>query len=297
MKSIVLKDVDVITPHEFINKKCVIIENNLIKGIYNCLAEVKKTIDISNAKFLEFEDKYLVPGLVDIHVHGANRVDCYSESLEPWSLYNSKNGVTSYLPTLFTMPLKDMIKSARNIINQMKNSKETIIKSRILGINMEGPYLNPKYGAQNPEFNIDINKEGYEEIIKISKGYLRIMTVSPELKGAIDLIRRLVEEGIIVSLGHSEANYEETIVALENGAMLGTHIFNVMGNNIEKDIGVEPVEIAEVLLTDDRVYTELMSDRDGVHVHKVFQKILLKCKGIEKIILITMVDGNIVYEN
>lgn len=295
-KIIVFKDADIITPYEFINKKCVLIENNIIKGIYNSFVEVKKIIDIGNAKILEFEGKYLVPGFIDIHVHGANGADCYSKSLEPWSLYNSKNGVTSYLPTLLTMSLEDMIGSVKNIIEQIKSNKETAVKSRILGINMEGPYLNPKYGAQDPKFNINIKKEDYEEIIKASRGYLKIMTVAPELEGAIDLIRRLVQEGVFVSIGHSEADYSQTTTSIENGAMLGTHIFNVMGNNLTEDIGIEPVEIAETILVDDKMYTELMSDKDGVHVHKVFQKILLRCKGIEKIILITDTMSNAGYK-
>jgi len=296
-KNIVFKDINIITPYEYVNKKCVVVEGNLIKGIYNNPDEISMCIDADNMEIFEFKNKYLVPGFIDIHAHGANGVDCYSKTLEPWSLYNAENGVTSYLPTLLTMPLKDMYASVKNIIGQIEEGLEKpAVKSRVLGINMEGPYLNPKYGAQNPEFNINIKKEDYEEIIKITKGYLKIMTIAPELEGSVDLIRRLVEEGIIVSLGHSEANYDQTCIALENGATLATHIFCVMGNNLEKDKGVEPTEIGEVLLIDDKVYAELMSDKEGVHVHKVFQKILFKCKGIEKIILITDTMSNAGYK-
>ncbi len=298
-KIVIFKNINVITPYKLIEKRCVAVKGNHIKGIYSNIEKVRKSLNIpDNSSILEFKDKYLVPGFIDIHAHGANNVDCLSKSLDGWSLYNLKSGVTSYIPTLMVMHLKDIFKGIENIIgNVEKNKKSAPTKSKILGINIEGPYLNSKYaGAQNNEFIIDIKKKDWEKILTKSSGYLKIMTIAPELPGSIELITRLIEEDVIVALGHSGANYKETCIALENGASLATHIFNAMGNNIVEEAGVEPVEIAEALLTDDKVFTELISDRDGVHVHKVFQKILLKCKGIEKIILISDSQSNAGYK-
>ncbi len=292
MRNTILKNVTLITPFEERSNCNVVVRGELIYDIEDNFAEVKERIDLKEYDTYDLKGRYVVPGFIDIHTHGGAGVDTYSESIEPWIEYNTGNGVTSFLPTLMTMPIKKMYASLENLVKAIKMKRKL---AKIIGINMEGPYINPHYGGQLAEDCIVPRESDYRKFLELSKGFLKIMTVAPELEGAEELIKVLIENGVIVSIGHTNASKEETVRAVDLGANLITHTFNAFGlsgvafkdDRKGKVCGVREVRALEVLLEREDVYAEVVSDRDGIHVNPILLKILLKCKGIDRIIIIT----------
>lgn len=292
MGKIILKDINLITPFEERKEYNVIIKDNLISDISNSFDWRKENILKEKYDIYELKDKYLVPGFIDIHTHGGVGVNTWSMPIIPWIDYNLKNGVTSFIPTIMTMPFEKIVYSLKNLVKEIEKSKK---KTNIAGINIEGPYINPNYGAQLSDNCLIPDELFYKKIIELSKGYLKIMTIAPELDGVENLIKELIKNKIIVSIGHTNASMNETIRAVDLGANLATHIFNAYGysRGLFKELregkicGVREVKALEVLLSRDDVYTEVISDRDGIHVNPILLDILVKCKGINKIILIT----------
>ena len=284
MNRTVFKNVNVATPRE-LRKHCnVLVEGSRIEDISSDFEKLTSRVKGQEYSVLEYGGKYLVPGFIDIHTHGGAGVSAYNRNLQPWIEYKARNGVTSFIPTLLTMPLEDMYRALKNLVGVIERGSAM---SRVIGINMEGPYLSPKYGSQRPEMCITPRKNDYRKFFDYSKNYLKIMTIAPELQGAEKLIRELRDRNVIVAIGHTDAGARETERAVELGANLITHSFDAFRVSGLKEPGVREVTAMEVLLARDEVYSELICDRESVHVDPVLIQILLKCKSIDKIILIT----------
>ena len=156
-----------------------------------------------------------------------------------------------------------------------------------MGINSEGPYLNQEFGAQKKELVRDPDPVDYKRLVAAANGNLKIMTLAPELKGALDLIKYLRAENIIVSIGHTDVSIPDMYKAIDLGITLVTHLFNAMGDSIQYDKGTKALGIQEEILICEDLICELMSDRNGIHVKPTLQKIALRCKGVDNIVLIT----------
>ncbi|MBT3275549.1 MAG: amidohydrolase family protein, partial [Spirochaetales bacterium] len=158
--------------------------------------------------------------------------------------------------------------------------------ARILGLNFEGPYLNPKYGSRRDNVLLP-DPDLYEKIINEAGPLAKIMTVAPELEGARELISFLNKRGVIISVGHTEANEDELNFAVHHGARLATHMYNAMGQPIQEKGGVKPVGLEERLLGMDEVTAEIIADERAIHVAPFHLKNLLAIKGYERVILIS----------
>ena len=255
---------------------------NIMKSSSFNVADASRNYD----EIFDLKGKIVTPGFIDIHNHGAmgiNFLDLKHDSIEDATMYYATGGTTSFLLTPGPLSVKELINNLKRIKRAMGNKYRG---ARVLGINMEGPYLNPLYGAQSEKHSLKPVKEEYEKIIEEALPYLKIMTVAPEV-GAEELIKYLNKNNVIISIGHTEASREEVDFAVLNGARLTTHIFNAMKQMAQTDRGVKPVGVEEYLLINDVLAAEVMADRYGAHVDPVFLKILLRVKGKEKIILIT----------
>ena len=242
---------------------------------------------VDNGKFVEFgefdngidlKESIVIPGLYDIHTHGAVGVcfdDITEDDFEKVYNYYVSNGATSVLAT--TMTLSDeKLKSQLSILADLCE-KYPIFK----GIHMEGPFLSHEYkGAMNPEFLQLPNVEKFKEFQKCARGYIKLITVAPELEGSEEFIKAVSEMGVIVSLGHSSATYTQTNRAIDCGAKSFTHTFNAMKPISHKG---ESSILVSALESDN--YTEIIAD--GKHVNKDLFKLLVKSKGLDKIIGIT----------
>lgn len=232
-------------------------------------------IRIENGKFAEIgkinEDgidlkgQTVIPGLIDIHTHGAVGIDTMDgENIENISEYLLKNGITSWLPTTMTVDMED-IKRVTDTIPETKGAK-------ILGYHLEGPYISKnRKGAQNEKYikNPDITE--FESLKNI-----KMVTIAPELPGSMEFIQNCKA---VVSIGHTDSDYETTINAIKNGAKCLTHTFNAMPPLNHRNPG--PIGAA----IDENIYVQVICD--GLHIHKSVIKMLYRTFGADRMILIS----------
>lgn len=171
----------------------------------------------------------VIPGLIDIHCHGGygfDTNDAQEEGLRSWARKLPQEGVTSFLPTTLTQSEDILTKSVSNVAKVMEEDYEG---AEILGIHLEGPYLNVEYKGAQPEAYIrKPSVEQFGHYQKAARGHIRYVTLATELDQGFALTRYLSERGITVSIGHSGATYEEAVMAYAHGARSVTHIYNGM---------------------------------------------------------------------
>ncbi len=265
----------IITPEETITDAIVIIDGEKISAIESRQTVTDIPIDVS---VINANDLLVVPGLIDIHVHGAAGVDAMDanpDSLEKLSTFFIQHGVTSFLPTIGTQ-------STLAISTAIDNIKQNIAKAtgaQPLGVHLEGPYLSHAYrGAQGEEWLRNPDPVEYEAWFQT--GIIKLMTIAPELEGAKALLERGKAYGVRFAAGHTQASPEQIISAVNAGLQLSTHTFNGMAGLHHRDLGT-----VGALLANDDVFCEIIAD--GVHVHPEVIKMLVRIKGIERTILVT----------
>ena len=236
------------------------------------------TIDINEYEIIDAKGNLVAPGLVDIHIHGylgEDASDGNAEGLKKMAAGIAKNGVTSWCPTTMTMH-KDVIVKAFDTAREVKAEKECY-GAKILGINCEGPFINPsKKGAQPEEFILPPDGDFIIENADI----LKLFTVAPEMDGALECVKRVYEDGrVLVSMGHTGASFDEANEGIKAGVRHTTHLFNAMTALQHRNPGV-----VGAALSDERVSCELIADT--FHVNPGLYKLVAKAKG-DKLCLIT----------
>ncbi len=221
---------------------------------------------------------YVVPGFIDIHFHGAMGVDAMDarpESIHNMSEFCAKQGVTSFYPTTWSASPGDIL----DAIQCVKSCKDTVKGTQILGVHIEGPYLDMKYrGAQLPEMIRLPDPPEYHAWF--DTGIVKIITCAPELDSCSDFIIESVKHGVRIAIGHTQATYEQVISAAGIGATQATHIFNGM-------VGLHHREPGTVggIFNDDRLLAQVICD--GVHLHPAVVRIIRAVKTTNRIALIT----------
>ena len=208
----------------------------------------------------DLNGSYVIPGLIDIHVHGAMGYDCSdadAEGIKEMAKFLASCGVTSFLPTTMTLPREQYFKIA-DCIDTLSDEKG---QARIAGIRMEGPFLSEKKcGAQNPEYLQKADIQMFEELQKRCNGKIRIIDVAPEKEGALAFIRK-AHENCVISLGHTDSDYAQAMAGFEAGASHVTHLFNGMRPLHHRD----PALIGAVF---DRKNATAEIIGDGIHIHE-----------------------------
>ena len=221
----------------------------------------------------------VLPGFVDIHVHGAKGYDTMDGttcSLTSMAQCFATHGVTGFLATTITAPHADTIQAVQTIA---KYDSEAETGAQLLGIHLEGPYISPKYpGMHRLDYIRAPNVEEFRELL--AAGPVRMITLAPEGSGAEQLIATALDNHVTVVMGHTNATYEGCLAAIETGINQATHTFNAMRGLHHR----QPGTLGAVLSNDD-VYAQVIVD--NIHVHPAAIDILARCKGIEKTILIT----------
>ena len=258
-------------------KDKVINANVYVEGEYIC--EISQRLP-DNEQVIDAKGRYVSPGFIESHSHGRNGSDFMYPSFEDLNTITSnfiKSGVTGILATTMTMSKEDTYTAIKNIAENI----DKVSGSKILGIHMEGPFFNLKYkGAQPEEYMIDPTITNYKSLIGEFGYLIKKISLAPELKNADKLIEYLVNEGVVVSLGHTDATYQQAINGIKAGATSGTHTFNAMTPLTHRNPGV-----VGAIMESDEVYAELILD--GIHVSYPAAKVLLKAKGLDKVVLIT----------
>jgi N-acetylglucosamine-6-phosphate deacetylase len=201
---------------------------------------------------------WLVPGYLDIHCHGGNAADFGSADpaqLSQASTFHLRHGSTGVLASLVTAPVSALC-------HQLAVAADVISSgdSSIVGVHLEGPFLSRRRcGAQNPDHLILPNVEDFTKLVDASRGTLTMMTIAPELPGAIEVIAACVAAGVVAAVGHTDATYEQSAAAFDAGATVATHLFNGMRPIHHREPG--PVLAA----LDAGAGCEVIND--GIHVH------------------------------
>jgi len=228
-----------------------------------------------------------IPGFVDVHIHGAGGHDVMEANEAALSTITGRLaafGTTSLLATTVTASAHETCKSVEGISRYISGQHLTNeARAEILGIHFEGPFLSNERRGVHPQEWLQLpSAELLQRFLQAASGNARILTIAPELLGAMPCIDAARSLGMVVSLGHTDATYEQARAAVAHGAHHATHVYNAMRPFTHRDPGV----IGAVLTTPE-VSAELIAD--GVHVDEVAMKILLQAKGAERVILIS--DG------
>ncbi|EDS78691.1 N-acetylglucosamine-6-phosphate deacetylase [Clostridium botulinum C str. Eklund] len=263
----------------------ILTENSLLKN--KALIFGKKILDIIDedlvsknnfSEIINANGNYISPGFIDIHIHGCGGKDVMNgdlDSLKTISKIIASKGTTSFLPTTMTMS-KEKIYTSLNCIKSCIG--KNIGGASILGANVEGPFISTKFkGAQNETFILKPNFKFIEPF----KDVIKLMTIAPEEDYNLEFIKKVIEStNIILSIGHSNADYEKTIEAINIGISHATHFFNGMPPFHHRNPG-----IIGAIFNSNKVHVEVIAD--NIHVHKEALKMLLNIKGKDKVILIT----------
>ncbi|MEO8437147.1 MAG: N-acetylglucosamine-6-phosphate deacetylase [Chloroflexota bacterium] len=223
---------------------------------------------------------YLSPGFVDVHVHGGGGHDAMGDAtaLDGMARHLLRHGVTAFLPTAVTAPLPELVAFAEQVRGWLPTAPDD--GAEPLGFNLEGPFLsNARRGAHDPTYLQAPADVGRDVLLPLVEG-LRLMTIAPELSGAIELIGWFRDRGVAVSMGHSAATIEEARAGYAAGGASTTHLFNAMSGFDHRAPG-----LAVAALADDAAYTELIAD--GIHVHPAIWPLIARLKPVDRLLLVS----------
>ncbi len=271
-----IKNADIVTPFRIIENGVIVVEGSKIIAI-----GAPDEVDVpAGARIFDCEGMMLTPGFVDVLVHGGGGygfADMSQEAVEKISQFFFEHGTTGLLAALYSKPPDDMISDVKRITQFIARAKG----SNVWGIHLEGPFINRDlHGAMKADYLWDPDPEGWKKLFEASKKSVKLMTIAPELPGVEEVMRAAATDGVVLSIGHSAANYQEVLNAIDNGAAHVTHMFNAMRPFHHRTPGVV---LAALLHNELKI--ELIAD--GIHVHPAVMKLLYKTKGEGGILLIT----------
>jgi N-acetylglucosamine-6-phosphate deacetylase len=223
----------------------------------------------------DFPNSVVVPGFIDMHVHGGGG-SSYTEApgIAGAAGFHLRHGTTTTLASLVTFAPAELITGVRALAEQTR-------QGTIAGIHLEGPWLSPaRCGAHDPMRMRDPDPTEIDAVLAAGGGAIRMVTLAPELPGSQWAIRRFVDAGVVVAVGHTDATYEQTKQAVALGATVGTHLFNAMPPLHHREPGP-----ALALLEDPRLTIELIAD--GVHVHPAVARAVIEAAGPDRVALVT----------
>ena len=263
---------DIITPDLLIPDGVVVIEHDKIMRIET---KEQKLYD----RLIDFGGNYVTPGFIDLHVHGGGGYNImHSGGVEGLSKFLIKGGVTSYLPTTYPTSHESLLKAVRTVC---KDLNRFIKGASPLGIHLESPYINPKKcGALNRVHVRPPNIEELKELQQASGEKIKIVTLAPEVKGALETIEWLSSQSIIPSAGHTDATYVEMLEGIKAGVSYVSHLFNAMRAFHHRGPGV-----VGAALTNEGVNVELIAD--GYHLHPATLTMVARAKGPKKVALVS----------
>jgi N-acetylglucosamine-6-phosphate deacetylase len=229
----------------------------------------RRILEIEKRQRRDGTHDYIFPGFIDLHVNGAYGIDVMSASVDELlelSHCLAHEGTTGWLPTVITSPL-DQIERCDAIIaeamaaqaeQERRAASRPLVGASVLGMHLEGPFISPRRLGVHPALNLLPQGEALEWVLQLKS--LKLLTLAPELEGALDAIRMLTERGIAVSIGHSDATYAQAAAGVEAGARMFTHVFNAMRPFHHREPGA-----VGAALTLPGVFPALIAD--SVHVH------------------------------
>lgn len=266
----------ILTPQGWIEGGSVVIEDNKIKAVENC------SLPVVGAEIIDAKGCSVVPGGIEMHVHGGGGRDFMEGSEEAFRVAinaHMKHGTTSIFPTLSSSTVP-MIEAACKTCDKLMAEEN----SPVLGLHLEGPYFNPaQAGAQIPEWIKAPVAEEYEPLLETYK-CLKRWDEAPELPGSVEFITACRKHGVLPSIGHTRAKYEEVVAAHDAGMTHATHFYNAMPV-VYKNREFKVPGTVESILAEKDMTVEVIAD--GIHVPPVMLRMVYQIKGVERTALIT----------
>ncbi len=278
------------TPQEEIHDPLLFIEDGLISSVSSRtereIPKNAKVVDLS----VDLPGAILAPGFVDIHIHGGAGLDVMRAApaeLPHLNRFLATHGVTGYFPTTVAAPLDQTCRALGQLADAIESAQGfrtangDAAQARPLGVHLEGPFLSHKRrGVHPPECLVEPTLEVFELLWQAARGHVRMMTIAPELPGALEVIAEAARRKVCVSIGHSDAVLQAARAGVKAGARHATHTFNAMRPLDHRDPGI----LGEVL-TDPELSADIIAD--GIHVAPEVVQLFLQAKGAERAVLIT----------
>jgi N-acetylglucosamine-6-phosphate deacetylase len=271
---IYIRHATVFTPMKQIDNGALLTDGKRIAGV----GPVDEIPCPDDARIIEADGLFLVPGLIDLQINGAFGHDFTADPTTIWQVAAQlpRYGVTAFLPTIITSPL-EIVAAAQEIVTRAPLPGG--IGAIPLGLHVEGPFLNPKKkGAHNPA-HLRLPDPALVATWSPERG-VRLVTLAPELPGGLDLVRLLTGRGVVVSAGHSDATYIEAQAGFDAGIRYGTHLFNAMPPLHHREPG-----LVSALLTDSRSTVGFIAD--GIHTHPSIVPLVWQILGNTRLNLVT----------
>ena len=237
---------------------------------------------------LDLADGLLVPGYLDLHIHGGGGFDVMDADVDALPAVERlivRHGVTGYFPTTVTAPLDSTLRALERLADAIESRGQggrcTDRRACPLGIHLEGPFISHIRKGVHPAADLLPPKlEIFDRLWQAARGHVRMMTIAPELEGAAEVIAEATRRGVCVSLGHSDADFAATERGLDAGARHATHTFNTMRPLDHRGPG-----ILGAVLTESRLSADVIAD--GVHLDPAIVKLVANAKGPQQTVLIT----------
>lgn len=277
------------TPLEIIEQPLLVVENSRIVQIGS-----REIADLpQGARHLDYRGYSIAPASLDIHTHGAGGHDVMegtAAALDAVGRHHATRGVAAYLPTTVTAPIDETLRGLEGIATAIETAGTG---AQPAGIHLEGPFIaHVKRGVHPPEDILPPSVALFDRFWQAARGHIRLMTIAPEVPGALEVIAHARNLGVRISLGHSNANAEEALAGITAGASTATHTFNAMRGFDHREPG-----LLGVVLDRDDLFAEIIAD--GVHVSPTALRLFYKTKPHGRGILVTdsmsatgMPDGN-----
>ena len=277
--AICLHNATVLTGFSVMENCAVYIKNNRIADVFSERRFLQKQFN-PKVKNINANGAYIALGFIDTHIHGIGGYgtdDYEADSILKMSEILARYGVTSFIPTLYAAPEKEMTRGIKAIVKAMGHEKG----AHILGMHLEGPFISPeRLGVQSPNSISPVDLPLMKRLWKASKGKIINMTLAPELKHTRELALFCIEQGIIMQAGHTNATYQNMQEGMQVRIMHTTHLFNAMSRMHHRDPGA----VGAVL-----IHPELSCEfiADGIHIDPNLIKLLVQYKPLDKLVVVT----------
>lgn len=282
MEHFIFTNARIVLPDTILNDHYLSVKNGVIESIGKGTPDREQ---LNSCTTVDCGGQYLSPGFIDIHCHGgggADFMDGHMEDILTAARAHLIHGTTGICPTTLTCSDEELFtffesfRQAGEVTEQMPH---------LLGIHLEGPYFSPaQAGAQPPKYLVHPRPEHYHEILRRGQGNIVRWSAAPELPGALELGDELAGKGIKVSMGHSDAGFEDIVNAMEHGYSQITHFYSAM-STITRKRGRRVLGLIECGYLFDRLKVEIIAD--GIHLPPELLKLILKCKNHDDICLVT----------
>lgn len=273
--NLIIRNAQMATPQGIVSGATIAVREGRIAAIGD------HTLMDASAQVIDAGGNLVLPGFIDLHIHGGKGYDVMDgtvEALQGLARHLAAHGITGFLATTVTATQADTIAAAHTVRQARAGGSAG---AAILGMHLEGPYINAgRRGAQNECCIRPPSQAELDAVIEASGACVRLVTMAPELPGAPELVAYLRRLGIICSMGHTDATFEQALAGLDAGFSHITHVYNAMRPFQHREPG-----IVGVALTDRRAVAELIAD--GLHVHPGAARLLISARGPEGVVLVS----------